>query len=54
MREQVPSERTGGSGIRHSFPVIASGQVSTYVWDRAALTAEVCLRRTCVWANLKS
>ena len=52
MREQVPSERTGGSAIRHSFPVIASGQVSTYVWDRAALTAEVCLRRTCALLSL--
>ena len=52
MREQVPSERTGGSGIRHSFPVIASGHVSTYVWDRAALTAEVLLRRTCALLSL--
>jgi hypothetical protein len=52
MREHVPSERTGGSGFRHSFPVIASGQFSTYEWDRAALVAEVCLRRTCALLSL--
>jgi len=52
MREQVFSDRIGGSGIRHSFPVIASGQFSTYVWDRAALVAELCLRRTCALLSL--
>jgi hypothetical protein len=52
MREQVSSERIGGPGIRHSFPVIASGQFSTYVWGRAALIAELCLRRTCALLSL--
>jgi hypothetical protein len=49
---RCPSERTGGSGFRHSFPVIASGQFSTYEWGRAALVAEVCLRRTCALLSL--
>ena len=52
MREQVFSERIGGSGIRHSFPLVASGQFGTYVWDRAALIAELCLRRTCALLSL--
>jgi len=52
MRELIPSERTGGSGYRHTFPVIASGQASTYEWSRAALAAEACLRRTCALLSL--
>jgi hypothetical protein len=32
--------------------VIASGQFSTYEWDRAALVAEVCLRRACALLSL--
>ena len=52
MREQVFSERLGGSGVRHSFPLVASGQFSTYVWDRAALIAELCLRRACALLSL--
>jgi len=52
MRELVPSERTNNSGYRHSFPVTASGQVSTYEWGRAALAAEACLRRTCALLSL--
>ena len=53
MREQIASERVDqGNGIRHSFPVIASGQFSTYVWDRAALAAELYLRRTCAMLSL--
>ena len=52
MREQVFSERIGGSGIRHSFPLVASGQFGAYVWDRAALIAELCLRRTCALLSL--
>jgi hypothetical protein len=52
MREQAPSDRAGGSGLRYSFPVVASGQVSVYAWGRAALAAEVCLRRTCALLSL--
>jgi hypothetical protein len=52
MRELVPSERAGGSGFRHSFPVIGSGQVSTYELGLAALAAEMCLRRTCALLSL--
>ena len=52
MRELIPGERTGSSGYRHSFPVIASGQVSTYEWGRGALAAEVCLRRACALLSL--
>jgi hypothetical protein len=52
MRELIPSERTGGSGYRHTFPVIASGHASTYEWGRAALAAEACLRRTCALLSL--
>ena len=57
MRELVISERRAGfrhgtGAFRHSFPVIASGQVRTYAWDHAALTAELCLRRTCALLSL--
>jgi len=52
MREVVPSDRTGDPAFRHSFPVIASGHVSTYEWDHAALAAEVRLRRTCALLSL--
>jgi hypothetical protein len=52
MRELVPSERTGSRGYRHTFPVIASGRVSTYEWGRVALAAEACLRRTCALLSL--
>lgn len=52
MRELVPSDRTGSAGYRHSFPLIASGQVSTYEWGRVALAAEECLRRTCALLSL--
>jgi hypothetical protein len=52
MRELAPSERTGSSGYRHTFPVIASGQVSTYEWGRVALAGEACLRQTCALLSL--
>jgi hypothetical protein len=52
MCELVPSERTGSSGYRHTFPVIASGQVIAYEWGRVALAAEACLRRTCALLSL--
>jgi hypothetical protein len=52
MREQVSTERIGASGIRHSFPLVASGECTTYVWDRAAQIAELCLRRTCALLSL--
>lgn len=52
MREQLFTERLGGSGIRHSFPLIASGEYTTYVWDRAAQIAELCLRRACALLSL--
>ncbi len=51
MREQVSSERTGGSGVRHSFPLVASGQFGTYVWDRAALIAAPL--RSCHWSRAR-
>jgi len=52
MREQVFTERLGGSLIRHSFPLIVSGEYTTYVWDRAAQIAELCLRRVCALLSL--
>lgn len=52
MREQVFSERIGGTGFRHSFPLIASSDYTTYVWDRAAQIAELCLRRTCAMLTM--
>ena len=53
MREQLFTERLGGGfGVRHSFPLIASGEYKTYVWDRAAQIAELCLRRTCALLSL--
>jgi hypothetical protein len=54
MREQVFSERIGGTGVRHSFPVIASDQFSTYVVDRAEMVAELWLRarvHSCRWSQ---
>jgi hypothetical protein len=52
MREQLFTERLGGTGIRHSFPLIASGEYTTYVWDRAAQIAELCQRRACALLSL--
>ena len=57
MRELVTSERRigfrhGVGGFRHSFPVIASGQVRTYAWSHAALAAELRLRRVCALLSL--
>jgi hypothetical protein len=57
MRELGTSERKAGfrhgvGGFRHSFPIIASGEVRTYAWERAGLTAELCLRRTCALLSL--
>ena len=52
MREQVLTERLGGSGIRHSFPLVASGEYTTWEWDRAAQIAELCLRRACAMLSL--
>jgi hypothetical protein len=52
MCEQLFTERLGGSGIRHSFPLIASGEYTTCVWDRAAQIAELCLRRACALLSL--
>jgi hypothetical protein len=52
MREQVYSERLGGTGFRHSFPLVVSGACTTYVWDRAAQVAELYLRRTCALLTL--
>jgi hypothetical protein len=52
MREQVYTERLGGTGIRHSFPLMASGAYTTYVWDRTAQIAQLCLRRTCALLTL--
>jgi hypothetical protein len=46
MREQVPSERAESAGIRHSFPVIASGEFITYAWEPVALIAEQTIRRS--------
>ncbi|MGO9078072.1 MAG: hypothetical protein ACLQDY_03405 [Streptosporangiaceae bacterium] len=52
-REQVFSERLGqGFGLRHSFPIIASGEVTTYTWNRVQPIAELCLRRTCALLSL--
>ena len=52
-REQVFSERIGqGLGLRHSFPIIASGEVTTYAWNRVQPIAELCLRRTCALLSL--
>jgi hypothetical protein len=57
MRELVTSERKAGfrhgdGGFRHSFPVIASGQVRTYAWGPVAMVAELCLRRACALLSL--
>ena len=57
MRELIVSERRDGfrhgvGGFRHSFPIIASGQVRTYAWGPVAMFAEVCLRRTCALLSL--
>jgi hypothetical protein len=53
MREQVISERVeSGFGIRHSFPVIASGRFSTYAWRRTEMVAGLRLRRSCALLSL--
>jgi hypothetical protein len=58
MRERVmPYDQRidqSGFGVRHSFPVIAAGQVSTYDWERVEPVAENCLRRTCALLTLCS
>lgn len=41
-----------GFGIRHSFPVIATGPVDSYVWERVEPIAESCLRRACALLSL--
>jgi hypothetical protein len=52
-REQVFGDRAAeGLGIRHSFPVIASGQVRTYAWERVGRIAELSLWRTCALLSL--
>lgn len=52
-REQIFGDRVAeGFGIRHSFPVIASGQVRTYTWERVGRIAELSLRRTCALLSL--
>jgi hypothetical protein len=41
-----------GCLVRHSCPVVASGQVSTYDWDQVVPLAQYCLRRVCAVLTL--
>ncbi|MEU9411625.1 hypothetical protein AB0E08_38840 [Streptomyces sp. NPDC048281] len=49
MREFVPTrERLDhGPGVRHTFPLIASGAVRSYAWDPVVSAAHRDLRRAC-------
>lgn len=55
MREYISSstliDRTG-FGVRHSFPVIASGRVSSYAWRPVEDVLTVQVRRTCALLSL--
>jgi hypothetical protein len=39
-------------GIRHSFPIIATGAVSTYAWEQVHPIAQWCLGRACALLSL--
>ncbi len=45
-------DQPGSFGIRHTCPIIVSGQISTYDWEQAVPVAQYCLRRVCAVLTL--
>ncbi|MGW3251445.1 hypothetical protein ACWDCX_12820 [Streptomyces fungicidicus] len=56
MREFRGPERVDSHfiGIRRTFPVIVTGRVTTYHWDRVVPVAQVQLRRVCALLTLST
>ncbi|WP_316762443.1 hypothetical protein [Streptomyces herbicida] len=54
MREYVPTpDRVDqGPGVRHTFPLLASGAVTCYAWEPVESAAHRCLRRACALLSL--
>ncbi|MEU8919449.1 hypothetical protein AB0D10_00760 [Kitasatospora sp. NPDC048545] len=54
MREYVadPDRVDQGAGVRHTFPLIASGAVSSYSWESVESVAHQRLRRVCALLSL--